>query len=75
MSRTNPKNDVESLGGMMLAQQKKNAKGMPERFTRRALPDKPKVRFTDTKTGKTVDIGLCDSLGAIQILKAFGEDL
>lgn len=71
MSRTRPKTDVDSLGRSCMQQAIKNANGLPEHFSVRNLPNKPKVRITDKRTGTSVDVGLCHSIGAFQAIAAF----
>lgn len=64
-----PKTDVDLLRMGMQGMVKK--KPLPERFEVESVPGAAQMRFKDTQTGNVVDIGLCDSHGAVNILNAF----
>lgn len=63
------KQQVEGLRGIMGEQAEKIS--MPDRFVTKSIPDTPRVRVTDTLTGKTLEVGLCDYFGVRKALGAF----
>lgn len=67
--------DVTDLRGSMAGLMERRASKLPSRFTMERSVDSPSMWFTDTETGKTVDIGLCHVNGVIEALVAlFGEE-
>jgi hypothetical protein len=64
--------EVEDLQASMAAAAERRAP-LPGRFT--TDPDGSRVTITDTVTGRSTSVGLCDYGGARQVLAAFfGED-
>jgi hypothetical protein len=72
--RMNPalRAEVQDLRASMAAAAERRAP-LPGRFT--TTPDGNRVTITDTVTGRSTSVGLCDYGGARQVLAAFfGED-
>lgn len=66
-----PRTDVDLLRGAMAGQVARKWEGVPDRYMVESL-DGPMSRITDTESGRSVEVGLCDMHGAIKALKAFG---
>jgi hypothetical protein len=62
----------EELGGLRGAMVgAANKIPMPERFVAVPAEDSPSMIITDTETGRTLTVGLCDYHGARHALNAF----
>lgn len=70
--RMNPalRAEVEGLRGSMAAAAERRA-ALPARFTTEPAGTGSQVKITDTVTGRSTTVGLCDYGGAIQVLAAF----
>lgn len=42
------------------------------RYTEASVPDTPYVKITDSRTGKSIKVALCNLQGARQAIEAFG---
>jgi hypothetical protein len=47
---------------------------LPSRFLAEKLQDKPVILICDTRTGRELEVGICNARGAYQALAAFCDD-
>lgn len=61
--------EVQGLRGSIVTQAEKTP--LPSRFTSEPDPGRPAMIITDTASGRSTSVGLCDYFGAIQVLSMF----
>ena len=64
------KAEVNEMRGVLYERAAKET--IPEHFTVEPTPDSPSATITDTRTGHSIDVGLCYLPGALKALAAFG---
>lgn len=65
------KEEVEGIRSLLYTNATKD-KQLPAHYTIEPIEGRPASRITDTRSGLSIDVGLCNLPGAIQALEAFG---